>query len=162
MLIPVKEMQGEDEEDTRLLKEMAERARNYITSFPWCLPISAVYFAYGIGKIVALFLFEFDGKIGGTDDKLWVVVGDLPSVYMVVEPNQSARGVLESYCWLMDDWVSAVRDGDFEGVYPVTAARTEEHADMLERRLAMLRQDISPEAPSELINAPDDEKPSAE
>ncbi len=58
--------------------------------------------------------------------------------------------------------VSAVRDGDFEGVYPVTAARTEEHADMLKRRLAMLRQDIIPEAPSELINAPDDEKPSAE
>jgi hypothetical protein len=80
MLTPVAKMTGEDEEDSRLLREMAIKARDYINSFRWCLPIREMYLAFGVGYVIALFLFEFEGKIGGTDDTLWVVVGDLPSV----------------------------------------------------------------------------------
>jgi hypothetical protein len=152
MLTLIEKMQGDDEEDTRLLKEMAERARRYIAPFHWCLPITETYFAWGIGHVIALFLFKFEDKIGETDDKLWVVVGDLPSAYMVVLPSQNAREVLENYCSLMDDWVSAVRNnGNFADVFPVMAARTEEHADMLESRLAFLRKEIIPEAPADLM-----------
>jgi hypothetical protein len=111
-----------------------------------------MYFAYGIGGIVALFLLEFEGKTGGTDDKLWVVTGDLPSAYMVVESDESPRKVLERYCELMDDWVSALRrGGDFRNVYPVPAARTKEHADMLEQRLAFLRKEVIPEVPANFV-----------
>jgi len=145
LLTPIDSMQGEDEEDTRLLREMAWRARDYITSFHWCPPITDMYFVGGIGYIVATFLFVFDRKIGGTDDKLWVIVGDMPTVYMIVEPDESPRDVLEGYCQLMDDWVAAVRaGGGFEDVFPVEAARTKEHADMLESRLATLREEIIP------------------
>ncbi len=35
------------------------RYRNYISSFEWSLPITVMYFAYGIGGILALFLVEF-------------------------------------------------------------------------------------------------------
>lgn len=158
MLTPVDIMQGEDEKDTRLLSEMSIWARNYITSFDWCLPIRGMYLGDGIGGIVAIFLFEFGGKIGGTDDKLWVVVGDLPPAYMVVAPNDSPQEALERYCLLMDDWVAAVRgSGNFDGVYPVRAPRTEEYAGMLERRLTMLRNEIIPEISTELVNGPDDE-----
>jgi hypothetical protein len=156
MLTPIAEIKGEDEEDTRLLKEMATDARNYVTSFHWCLPIRAMYLADGIGGIVALFLFEFDGKIGGTDDKLWVVVGDLPSAYMIVEPDDCAQEALERYCLLMDDWIAAVRNGDdFEKVYPVSAPRTAEYADMLQSRLDILREDAIPGAPTDPVNVSD-------
>jgi hypothetical protein len=153
MLMPVDAIKGEDEEDTRLLNEMAIRARDFITSFKWCLPIAAMYLADGIGKVVAIFLVEFDGKIGGTDDRLWVVVGDLPSVYMIVEPDDCAREALETYCLLMDDWVAAVRgDGNFESVYPVEAARTEEHAGMLQSRLEFLRKEVVPLFSTDTVN----------
>lgn len=153
MLMPVDAIKGEDEKDTSLLNEMATHARNYITSFKWCLPITAMYLADGIGGVVAVFLVEFEGKIGGTDDRLWVVAGDLPSAYMIVEPDDCAREALETYCILMDDWVAAVRgDGDFGGVYPVEAARTEEHADMLASRLDFIRKEIIPEFSAEIVN----------
>lgn len=145
MLQPVETMQGEDEEDTRLLQEMAVRARDYITSFRWCPPVTAMYFVEGIGYVVAIFLFEFDRKIGGTDDKLWVIVGDLPTAYMVVEPDESPQEVLAGYCLLMDEWVAAVRaGGGFAEVFPVEAARTEEHANMLDSRLKTLREEVIP------------------
>lgn len=108
MLIPVSEINAGDEEDTRLLRAMATEARGYVTSFKWCLPIKAMYLADGVGGVVALFLVEFEGKVGGTDDRLWVVVGDLPSAYMVVGGPVNAKEALEAYCELMDDWINAV------------------------------------------------------
>jgi hypothetical protein len=145
MLMPVGQIVGDDEEDIRLLNDMAGEAARYITSFRWCPPIRAQYLACGVGKIVAVFLFEFTGKIGGTDDRLWVVVGDLPSAYMVVEPGDGGRAVLENYCRLMDVWVEAVRSsGDFNDVYPVDAARTPVNAEQLHGRLGFIRLTILP------------------
>jgi hypothetical protein len=86
----------------------------------------------------------------------------LPSAFIPFEPDNTAQNVLEYYCELMEEWVRAVRDdGDFENVFPIAAARTAEHADMLEHRLLVLREDIVPEAPAELIDTSNSEKPSA-
>jgi hypothetical protein len=153
MLVSVEKIVGDCDEDTKLLKELAERATNYIQSFRWCLPIKAMYLAYGIGGIVAVFLVEFEGKIGGTDDRLWIFTGELPSVYMIVEPDDNARDALEGYCDLMDDWIAAVEgDGDLSAVYPVSAAPTQEHADMLRSRLAFIRKEIIPNVPTDSID----------
>jgi hypothetical protein len=158
MLTSIEKMQGEDEKDTRLLEEMAERARSYVTSFHWCPPIKTTYFAHGIGGIIAVFLFEFERKIDGTDDKVWVIAGDLPSFYEPVDPDDSVQRVLEHYCVLMDDWAAAVRTGgDFEDVFPIAAERTEKHADLLERRLAFLRKEVIPNAPTDLVTNSDGE-----
>src|SRR5260370_27952817 len=107
MLVPVGQIVGGDEEDTKLLRKMAAEAREYIISFKWCLPIKSMRFADGVGGVIAIFLVEFEGKVGGTDNRLWIVVGDLPSAYMVVEPDDCAKETLEGYCELMNDWIDA-------------------------------------------------------
>lgn len=141
----VPDIAGDDERDTALLREIASVAKEYITSFAWCPPLVAMYLAHGVGGIVGLFLAEFAQKIGGTDDKLWVVAGDLPSAYLVVEPEDSPAEALERYCELMEDWIAAVRDnGDFGEVYPVAAEPTVENADLLEKRVAFLLAEIIP------------------
>jgi hypothetical protein len=139
----VLEILGDDEEDTALLREMAKSARDYISSFAWCPPISDMYLAYGVGKVIAIFLFEFSEKIRGTDDELWVVVGDLPNAYLVVEPDDKPAQALSRYCELMEDWISAVKkSGDLGNVFPVAAAATRENADLLRRRVKFLRKEI--------------------
>ena len=81
----------------------------------------------------------------GTDDKLWIVVGDLQRAYLVVEPDDSPADALERYCGIMEDWIAAVRDGaDLNNVYPVTAEPSRENADLLERRVAFLLAEIIP------------------
>jgi len=77
-------MHGEDEEETKMLKVMLSEAESYIASFHWSQPIKERYLGFGVGNVVALFLFRFDKPIRETDDWLWVVVGDLPSAYFVV------------------------------------------------------------------------------
>jgi hypothetical protein len=158
MLTPEDEIAGDGDEDTRLLREMAVKARAYITSFHWCLPVRTMYFVDGVGKIVALFLFGFEGKIGGTDEMLWVVVGDVPSVYMIAAPEgpDNAKKALEAYCELMDDWVNAVLvTHDFEGVFPVDAAESPANATDLRSRLGFIRREILPHFNCDPIFEPD-------
>jgi hypothetical protein len=141
----VLEIVGEDDEDTTLLREMAKAARDYISSYAWCPPIKDMHLAYGVGRVVAVFLVEFPEKIRGTDDKLWVVVGDLPNAYLVVEPDDGPSPTLDRYCELMEDWISAVqKSGDLSNVFPVAAASTPENADLLKRRVEFLRKEIIP------------------
>ena len=136
----VPDIMGDDAEDTALLDNGRSAAR-YITSFAWCPPIGSMYLAYGVGGIVAVFLCDFAQKIANSDKQLWVVVGDLPSAYLVVEPGDGPTEVLESYCDLMQQWVFAVRSsGDLSKVFPVGAGPTPEHAEMLEQRIATLRE----------------------
>jgi hypothetical protein len=119
---------GDDDVDTALLLQMAKSARDYITSFDWCPPIKAIHLASGVGGIVAVFLFEFDRKIQGTDDQLWVVVGDLPTAYLVVEPKDGPAQALERYC--------ERGTGELREVFPVSAEPTPENAELLEKRIA--------------------------
>lgn len=137
---------GDDAEDTRLLREMAQEARDYITSHSWCPPQKDMFLACGVGGVIALFLVEFTEKIGGSpDDSLWLVVGDLPSAYFVTENATHQRAALETYCNLMDDWVAAVLDGgDLDEVYPVEAEPSEQNAQELASRLRYLRAEIIP------------------
>jgi len=141
----VREIMGDSAEDTRLLRAMAKEAEAYIASFPWCPKIITQYLGYGIGGIVGIFYFEFATKISGTDDKLWVVVGDLPSAYLVAEPDDSPGRALQRYIDLMQDWTTAVLESDdLQAQFPVTAEPTEENAELLSKRLKFLRAEVLP------------------
>ena len=153
MLKLVADLIGADGEDNLLLHKMADEALSYIRSFTWCPPIKATYLAYGIGGIIAVFLVKFDEKIQGTDDCLWVIVGDLPSAYIVVEPQDSAREALERYCQLMDDWIKQVREkGDFKDAFPISVERTTVNADLLRSRVNFILDKIIPQVPIEIVN----------
>lgn len=145
MLVPVEQIQGDDEEDTRLLRAMADEAIEFLSSKHWCPRIERMYFADGYGGIFALFVARLAEKILETDDWLWVAVGDVPTVYIVLEPDDNARWAAERYCSVLNDWISAVLGlGNFDDVYPVNAPRTEEMALNLKHRLDSLRDDIIP------------------
>ena len=140
---------GDDDQDTALLQSMTKAAQDYITSFSWCPKISSTELAYGVGGVIALFLFEFEKKIHGTDDSLWVVVGDLPSAYLVVEPDDSPKEAIERYCILMEGWISAVLSfTDRSKVFPVNIDPTPKNADLLRRRIDFLRAEIMPQVSS--------------
>ena len=74
---------------------------------------------------------------------LWVIVGDVPSAYLVCDSAPTWREALESYIFEMEKWVAAVRGGDSLGnVIPVGAEPTLEHAEMLATRLQFIRDEI--------------------
>jgi hypothetical protein len=141
------EISGEDAEDTALLKGMASDARAYVESHEWCPPIRGFRLAYGVGGVIALFHFEFTEAIDGTDEALWVVVGDVPSAYFVYEGNEDPAAALEQYCALMEEWALAARQGEsVDECFPVDAEANRENAEMLLTRIAFIRTELVPEA----------------
>jgi hypothetical protein len=153
MLTPIDDMEGDCGEETQRLRDMAVKAWNYVTAFNWCPPITGTWFAGGIGGVAALFLFEFETTIDGIGDRVWVVVGDLPSAYVATDAD-NPRTAFDSYCTRMDDWIEAVTvTKDFSNVFPVEAAQTKVSADALRLRLDFLRREIIPFASTESIDA---------
>ena len=134
---------GESDEDTKSLKHMAKSARNYISSFSWCPPIKQNYLAFGVGGIIAIFLMEFSKPIHSRDKYLWVINGDVPDAYLVLDCGTTPEEALIEYCNIMENWSKNVlADGNPEEVFPVTAPRTKENALDLLNRLRFIQKNV--------------------
>ena len=145
LMKPVNLIEGEDALDTKLLREMAEEARDFISSQEWCERIEHQYLAYGIGGVVGIFLFLITPRSKDVGTWLWAVVGDLPSAYIVVDDNPTAADALEAYCSEMGSWVEAVERGDsIDDLIPVNVPATPEFARQLGGRLEYLRLKVLP------------------
>ena len=145
-LTPAEDVAGEDAEETRLLRAMLHSAKQYIANFRWCPPVASVYYGGGVGGVVAVFLFHFDKRIGGCDEWLWVVDGDLPSVYLVTDQAVNPAAALDGYCQLMDEWAQAVIAGQpLNDFFPVKAEPTRENANSLMKRLNYIKTRMLPD-----------------
>ena len=136
---------GEDEEDTAFLRGMARKAVNYLHGFEWFTHVSRIELGFGVGGVVAVFGVFIGPPLTSGDTSLWVVVGDLPSAYLVTDELPSPREALEAYGEMMESWAVAVTEnGDLAEEFPVAAAPTCENARMLRARIGFLRDDIIP------------------
>jgi hypothetical protein len=137
---------GDSRKETRALKRMAAEARRYISAFRWCPRISEIWLAYGIGGVIGLFLLKFEKPVNGTDEFLWVVVGDLPSAFFVVDEASNGSEALNVYCQLMEVWAESVLKGsNLSKVFPVQAETTVENVELLKRRIRFLRKQVMPD-----------------
>ena len=144
-VLPIDQMFGDDEEDTRLLRAMSSRAQEYILSFSWCRSIRAAYFGDGCGGVVALFLYRIESSEANVDEWLWVVVGDVPPAYLVIDDCKTPSQALEGYIDEMSKWVVLAKKGrTSKRVIPVNAPATPEYAEALEGRLKFLRDVMVP------------------
>jgi hypothetical protein len=147
-VVPVERMKGEDDEDTALLGEMLEAARNYIQSFSWCDAIVRSYFAGGVGEIFAIFLFKISSAYPDVDPWEWIIVGDIPPAYLPLADCNTSREVFETYIEGMKRWVALAREGreaaPQDSVPPVNVPATPEWAEELDGRLRLLTELVKP------------------
>ena len=142
-LTPADDLAGEDEEDTRLLRELAGDARTYLEGHDWCERVEELWFGGGVGGIVAVFLARHDPPRPDVDAWLWVVVGDVPPLYLVTDDQPRPRDVLQSYVEWRHDWVEAVRAGEpTDDLPPVNVPETREWADQLASRLEFIEREV--------------------
>jgi hypothetical protein len=137
--MPLSEMEGDSEEDTVLLRNMASQAEAYIGSFDWCKGVKEVYFGCGVGGVMAVFYFRIVPRDADVDEYLWVVVGDIPPAYLVTDNSRTPSEALRSYIDEMRRWVAAVEsDQSVDELIPVNATPTRENAVALKKRLDFL------------------------
>lgn len=138
-------IEGEDADETKLLKEMAKEARDFLCSHKWCERVDDQHLAFGVGGVVAVFLVQITPAATNVDPYLWVVVGNLPPAYMVIDGSPTGADALDGYCSLMEEWVEAVKNGEsIDDLIPVNVPPTREWADQLSGRLDFLKSKILP------------------
>lgn len=153
-VIPIEQIFGENTEDAQFPLEMASKAQTYIARFSWCLSVREVFFGDGYGRIVAVFLIRIEPARPDVDEWLWVVVGDLPSAYLVIDACNTPSQVLERYIDMMSEWVKLAKKGhSSEDVVPVNAPATPESARMLESRLTVLGEIVPAFRLNEVVRA---------
>jgi hypothetical protein len=144
-VVPISKMCGEDSGETQRLRSMELTAREFISGFDWCLGIRELFFGAGIGDVFAVFLARIFASRTTVDEYLWIVVGDIPPAYLVVDDCPSPKAALEGYIWEMRKWVQLAKQGQSStDVIRVNTPATPEFADLLEGRLNALEQRIIP------------------
>jgi hypothetical protein len=144
-VVPIQEMKGDDDADTTLLRGMRIEAKQYLESFDWCTVAEAIYWGGGVGKIFSIFLFEIVASKIGIDRWLWVVVGDIPHLYLVLDECKSPSDVLRAYIGLMEQWIELARQGrSSPDLPPIGVEPTPERAMELEQRLRFIQTNVAP------------------
>jgi len=148
-VVPVVRMKGDDDEDTAFLREMLEQATNYIHSFSWCDSVIGSYFAGGVGKIFAIFLFKISSRRSDVDLWEWIFVGDVPSAYLPLQDAGSRIQAFDAYLDGMKRWVAVAREGrepePKDCCPPVNVPATPEWAEALDGRLRTLTELLRPQ-----------------
>jgi hypothetical protein len=132
------------------VSELYDEARAYLTSHRWCAGIRQGFVGIAVGGVVGVFLFHIDPAKTEVEEWLWIVVGDVPPAYLVVDQAGNPARALDAYISEMTVWVHAVREGEsVDEVIPVltrdggaVVEETAENAEMLAGRLEFLEERI--------------------
>ena len=79
------------------LKGTHEEAKNYLLNFKWCTEIKNSFLYTNLGSTFCIFLFEIVNSQSNEDNFLWVMVGDIPPMYLDVYGPQTTKEVVEDY-----------------------------------------------------------------
>jgi len=126
--------------------EQSQRAIEYLTSFKWCKKILNGWVAKDFGYILGIFLFEIEPqKNSNADNKIWIIIGDIPPAYLDFEGYPTANDALNFYCFLMEEWIEHVNKRiSIKDCYPVNAPPTKKYAKMLQYKINIIKEDILP------------------
>lgn len=126
--------------EPREFLELLDEAEAFLKSLPWCRSVTNIRLGLAHPGIFGVCLAEIENSASPRDSKVWVVVGDLPPAYLVIDDAESSRQALERYVEEMSKWVERVQsDGNLEDVIPVNVPPTREAAAALSSRLSFLR-----------------------
>jgi hypothetical protein len=133
-------------EEDMLLAGAANEAFAYLSQFNWVKSIAKAELLAGVSNIIAVVKCEIVPAQEGVDTLLWVISGDLPSAYLVLDDAETPVQAVEIYCKIMGDWANAVlKRRNLREYYPVAAPPTKENAKRLLSRIELLQKKIIPE-----------------
>ncbi|MFZ1789089.1 MAG: hypothetical protein WAT92_12280 [Saprospiraceae bacterium] len=131
-------------EELQLEMKSYQKASHFLKSFDWCMEIKNGWIdrTYSLFDKLGIFLFEIIPINDEIDNFIWIIVGDLPSVYLDAS-IENAEEAIRTYCDLMEDWYTNVFEGtSIDECYPVNVPATKENAELLSQRIQFIRDKI--------------------
>ncbi|HEY2581902.1 MAG TPA: hypothetical protein VGI43_08850 [Mucilaginibacter sp.] len=125
--------------------EAHTKASEYINDFHWCKEVKSSRLYTNLGWVLCIFLFDIVNTSSEEDNLLWIIVGDLPSMYLDIYGATTTVQVLEQYTGLAEDWINQVKEGGpMKEVYPFNADPSIEMAEFLESRVNQIKNNLIP------------------
>jgi hypothetical protein len=122
------------------VKSLYIEAESYLNSFKWCKEIKSAKVYTNLGKVFCIFLFEIENAGSDDDNFLWVIVGDIPAMYLDVFGPKTTKDVVNIYIELAEDWINSIKAGKgANGCYPFDAEPTLELAELLEKKISFMK-----------------------
>ncbi|MFY9344471.1 MAG: hypothetical protein WAT39_18400 [Planctomycetota bacterium] len=124
----------------RRIFDLAVQAGAWLAERTWCRGVRRVFLGASEPRRFGVFLVELSHPPAGFDDEwLWVIAGDLPPAFMVIDDLRTPRAALAAYVDRRKAWIAAVRaGGSTANLMPVVLAPTVANAGMLAKRLREL------------------------
>jgi len=133
-------------EEAGSLYAFYQEAKCFIENKRWCKEIEDGFVGLFIEGILAVFKFILVPIAKNIDKELWVIVGDIPPAYLVVDNAPDAISALKVYVEEMNLWVEAVfKNKEIEDLIPVNIETTNENAMNLKNRLDFIMNRIIPQ-----------------
>jgi hypothetical protein len=117
-----------------------KRAEAYLKGFKWCDEIKNCSLYTNIGRVFCIFLFEIENSASREDNFLWVIVGDIPSMYLDTFGPKTTKEVVEEFVGLAEDWIDSIKAGvGVDECYPFNTEPTLELAELLEKKVSFMK-----------------------
>ncbi len=120
-----------------------QEAENYLLGFRWCKKINNSFLYTNLGSTFCIFLFEILNSQSSEDNFLWVIVGDIPPMYLDVYGPKTTKQVVEDYIDLAEDWINHIENKkSVVDCYPFNAEPTIEVAELLDKKILFMKQSL--------------------
>jgi hypothetical protein len=121
------------------MRNWEDEAQAYLLGTGYWRRIEALELGLGEEELFAVFLAVAEPARADVDPEVWVVVGDLPPLYLVTDDIATPAEALAAYIEHRRAWVEAVRGNhSVADLAPVDVEPTREWADALDARLRLL------------------------
>ena len=121
------------------MRDLEEDAREYLLGTGYWRRVESLRCGLEVEGVVGVFLAAAEPARADVDREVWVVVGDLPPLYLVTDEIATPAAALAAYIEHRRAWVEAVRGNhSVADLAPVDVEPTREWADALDARLRLL------------------------
>jgi hypothetical protein len=142
-VVPWQKYIDAEDEDRDETQELYDEARRFLVKKKWCRGIEDQYAGIIVPGVIGVFLFKIIPARPEVDDWLWVIVGDLPSAYLVCDECPNPATAIDGYIGEMERWVAAAESGrSVADLIPVNVPPTPKYAKMLGSRLKFVEREI--------------------
>jgi len=129
-------------DEYKAILELSDKAKEFLEDQNWCVKTIRTWYDIGIYDKIGVFLFQIEPLNDTVDEFIWVITGDLPTVYLD-QSVLTGREALQTYCELMTDWSENIINGkSVVDCYPVTASATVENAKLLKSRIEFIKEEL--------------------
>ncbi|HEV8273007.1 MAG TPA: DUF4826 family protein [Chitinophagaceae bacterium] len=122
---------------------LIKESKEYLGRQKWCKGIHNGWLFTNIGYALNIFLYKIENEQSPEDNLLWVMVGDIPSIYLDTYGIKSTKEVVENYIELANDWIFHAESGQsLDECFPLEAQNSSESIKMLKTRIQFIRDEM--------------------